>query len=291
MYTKNLRWIALSTLCFLTFALSVPVPLMGQSETAAWGTVPSPNRNDKSNSLQGVSAISSQDIWAVGDYNPGNPVTGRKTLIEHWDGNTWSLVSSPNPSWPGIDLATLAAVDAVTATDVWAVGYSEDFSSLRLNTLIMHWDGSQWTIVPSPNPAGVRLPNQLFSIAAVAANDIWAVGSYGSNSKPLTLHWDGAAWSVVPNNCGSYGGLHGVSAITASDIWAVGEGFSCHYDGSAWTMVPIPQSRPDYFDTLFAVSATRQMMCGGWAKASDCSPDGGCSSIAYSIHWTGTVGG
>jgi hypothetical protein len=42
----------------------------------------------------------------------------------------------------------LSAVDATSATDAWAVGgYSSGSAS---GTLILHWDGTAWTQVPSP---------------------------------------------------------------------------------------------------------------------------------------------
>src|SRR5689334_7239646 len=146
--------------------------------TAAWGVLTSPNRGNLEKELKGITTVSATDAWAVGEYNPGVPptVTGRRTLIEHFDGNTWTLTPSPNPSWSGMDLATLEDTDAATATDVWAVGYSEDFGSLRLNTLAEHWDGTRWSIVPSPNPAGKSQPNQLFGVAVVSSDDVWAVG-------------------------------------------------------------------------------------------------------------------
>jgi hypothetical protein len=143
-----------------------------------------------------------------------------------------------------MDYATLEDVVTVAANDVWAVGYSEDFATLRLNTLVLHWDGTTWTIVPSPNPAGINLPNQLFGIAAAAANDIWAVGEMGVSNDALILHWDGTSWNDVPNDC-RYG-LHGVTVVSPSDVWAVGGSTTCHYDGTTWVTVPSPQPRGEY---------------------------------------------
>ena len=57
--------------------------------------------------------------------------------------------------------------------------------------------------------------NTLNAIDAVAADDIWAVGSPG-----LTEHWDGNAWSVVPFP--STVGLSAVAAVASDDVWALG---------------------------------------------------------------------
>jgi hypothetical protein len=87
-----------------------------------WTTVPSPNPGAYSNSLNGVAAVSSTDVWAVGysyDYYGG----GSDSLIEHWDGTAWTTVPSPNP---GTALNYLNGVAAVSSNDVWAVGYYRD---------------------------------------------------------------------------------------------------------------------------------------------------------------------
>src|SRR5205085_8696320 len=93
-----------------------------------------------------------------------------------------SNVPSPNQ---GRSTSWLGGVAAVSANDVWAVGYSGCCD--RANSLIEHWDGSTWKIVPSPNPGAYD--NELNGAAAVSANDVWAVGTYrNSNNIPsLTL--------------------------------------------------------------------------------------------------------
>src|SRR5207249_687438 len=89
-------------------------------------------------------------------------------------------------------------VDGVASNDVWTVGGSG----------AAHWDGSAWTITPSPNIGAVH------SVDAIASNDVWAVGDGG------IMHWDGSAWTAV-SNPGS-GPLYGVSAVSANDVWAAG---------------------------------------------------------------------
>src|SRR6266540_1214830 len=135
-------------------------------EQAAWGEVPSPNNGTKENELAGLGVVGSDDIWAVGRYNSGRPptATGRDTLSLHWDGTTWKGVPTPNPTWSGADFFTLEDADAVSSTEVWAVGYAEDFASLKSTTLVERWNGSSWRIVPSPNPGGPNLPNPLAAV-------------------------------------------------------------------------------------------------------------------------------
>src|SRR5919201_6257240 len=125
-------------------------PAVALPEDAAWGEIPSPNNGDLANELAGLAIIEAEDIWAVGRYNSGRPptVTGRDTLAMHWDGAAFTIVPTPNPTWPGADFFTLEDVDAVASNDVWAVGSAQDFASLKSTTLIERWDGSEWTIAP-----------------------------------------------------------------------------------------------------------------------------------------------
>src|SRR5439155_6620904 len=136
------RWGALKALAVAAIISWLPATATAAS-LPVWGTVASPNQGSRENVLAGVSIVSPSDVWMVGEYNPGLPptVTGRRTLAEHWDGSTVQIVPSPNATWSGVDKSTLADVAAIAPADVWAVGYAEDFGSLKSTTLIEHWDG------------------------------------------------------------------------------------------------------------------------------------------------------
>jgi hypothetical protein len=199
---------------------------------SSWSVVPSPNQGTTGSELHAVTAISSNDVWAVGHYGCCNLTN---TLIEHWDGTQWSIVPSPNR---GLYENLLLGVAAISANDLWAVGLTRDSTSPNdpTLTLTMHWDGSTWTIVPSPNQGNY---SDLNAVAAISSNDVWAVG------LGLTMHWDGVAWSTVPSP-GGY--LNSVAAISSNDVWAVGYGapgppidhpWSIHWNGSAWSVVPV----------------------------------------------------
>jgi hypothetical protein len=70
-----------------------------------------------------VTALSPSDVWAVGAWGSFQSVTPHapQTLIEHWNGVSWSVTSSPN-AHPNVDSNVLSAVAAATPNDVWAVG-------------------------------------------------------------------------------------------------------------------------------------------------------------------------
>ena len=83
---------------------------------SSWPVVASPNVGAGDNTLLGVAALSPTDAWAVGEA--ADPDGGRRPLIEHWDGDSWTVVPSPSM---GVS-AGLAAVVGISPTDVWAVG-------------------------------------------------------------------------------------------------------------------------------------------------------------------------
>src|SRR5438552_2003403 len=128
---------------------------------------------------------------------------------------TWRTVASPNV---GSEDNSLASVDAVSATDVWAVGNTA--SGDTRSTLIEHWDGTQWTDVPTPHPSRY---SRLRSVDASASNDVWAVGEITRDFKQRTLtqHFDGTSWVTVPSpNQGiSVDYMSSVSVAAPNDVW------------------------------------------------------------------------
>jgi hypothetical protein len=106
---------------------------------AHWTVVPSQSPGGDAEFI-GVAASWTHNIWAVGIRNPNRCGNGPKckTLVEHWNGDCWTLVASPNP--PSGYLNGLFSVSAVSRTDIWAVG-TTDYGS----TLIVHWNGSAWS--------------------------------------------------------------------------------------------------------------------------------------------------
>jgi hypothetical protein len=211
----------------------------------SWSVIPSPNGSNNENLLQSVDAIAANDVWAVGMTGDGGDFW---TLTEHWDGTTWSVVPSPNPNT--IQPKYLQSVSAVNTDDVWAVGFQFGFGDLPTQTFIIHWNGDEWSVVPSPN-VGTN-GSELYGVTAISANDAWAVGNYHTDTfgvyAPLFLHWDGAEWSHVPGPAVSNSILTSISAVSSNDVWAVGtDAFSSashtvtmHWDGTEWSVVPSP---------------------------------------------------
>src|SRR5581483_5377856 len=78
--------------------LLVPLtPSIAQDTT--FSIVRSPSPNVQGNTFNAVTGLSSNDIWAVGFQND-NQLNGSRTLTEHWNGNIWAVIASPNPGSP-----------------------------------------------------------------------------------------------------------------------------------------------------------------------------------------------
>ena len=214
---------------------------------STWTKVTTPVQG-ASATFSGVTAISSTNVWAVGSIGPGPAVRATESpLIEHWNGSTWTTQVFSVPTSGG----SLSDVAASSASDVWAVGHtggtSEDTGQ---TTMIEHWNGTAWSRVSSPNPAGEG--SVLQSVTAISSSNAWAVGYTMTDSgtyQSLTLHWDGSTWSVVTSpNPGGDTNLRGVAGGSASDVWAVGYtgqcqhgGWRCstvamHWNGSSWSV-------------------------------------------------------
>ena len=86
---------------------------------SGWTEVASPNVGGatKINLFSDVSAVSATNAWAVGEHEASNFT--RRTLDEHFTNRAWTAVRSPNS---GTGDNRLFGVDAVTGTNVWAVG-------------------------------------------------------------------------------------------------------------------------------------------------------------------------
>lgn len=185
---------------------------------SAWQLIPGPTA--VGTVLYGVTALGSANAWAVG-------VTGSATLATHWNGSSWTAVATPNVNV----INTLRGVSGASANDVWAVGSSiknpNDGVSAP-STLIEHWNGAVWSVVPSPNVGTGG--NALLAVSARSAKEAWAVGYDDSTGSfpvrhTLVLRWDGTRWSVVssPNaGTGDNWLTQVIASAGATDVWALG---------------------------------------------------------------------
>ena len=252
---------------------------------AGWTVVSSPSRG--SATLSAVAATSARDAWAVGSYSTGGAY---KTLIEHWNGSHWSITPSPNPAGGFHTTNALGGVVAITPTNAWAFGFYEK-ATTSFRTLIEHWNGTKWSVVPSPDSGAGE--NTLGAAVARSATDIWAVGYRGDpgTRRTLTERWDGSKWTIVASPSVGTGDnfLFGAAAAPGGPVWAVGsdsvsfgQTLALRWNGHAWTAGPTASPGDgDRFLQAVATPAARYALAVGSDLA-------GSQTRALAERWTGS---
>jgi len=215
-------------------------------------TLPVP-KDSAAPGFYGAAAVSPDDVWAVGDVSPAHAPS--HAIIDHWNGRRWMIVPGPPAR------SELYGTTAISANDVWAVGavsVSTPGGFERL-ALTLHWNGTKWKQVATPNPATSATPapsvaNYLFSVAGSSSRNVWAVGRYWRQangvrgSRALVLHWNGSGWKLVPSPdfvASHVSFLNGVTAPSATGVWAVGganrkgsqQALAERWNGSRWNVV------------------------------------------------------
>jgi hypothetical protein len=200
-------------------------------------TSPSPSPGTTDAVLIGVACPSKTSCYAVGHYATDS---ARKTLVEHWNGTSWSIVTGPDPIG-----GFLSGVSCPSKTSCYAVG------GYSTKTVVEPWNGTSWSIVTTPNPTGANLS----AVSCRSKTSCYAVGNYSTDSAPKTLveRWNGTSWSIVtsPNPAGAtYSDLTGVSCPSKTSCSAVGFFYTDssfnektlveNWNGTSWSIVTSP---------------------------------------------------
>jgi hypothetical protein len=148
--------------------------------------------------LSGVGAASDSDAWAVGYTCAGLARFHRRcppfrAMTLHWNGRRWRLVRNP-----GLEDSRLLSVTAHSRSEVWAAGRHCAAAGAAFPTgtcshavaLILRWDGTRWSKVPSPS-SSITLTS---AVNPVSATDAWVLGK-DSTGTTVLLHWDGSTWA------------------------------------------------------------------------------------------------
>jgi hypothetical protein len=129
----------------------------------AWSVVPSPTAND--GTLEGVVALASNDVWAVGSMF-STALLWHVPFALHWDGRSWSSVAVPSPTPQG---GRLFGVAALSPARVYAVGQAPGVPSL-----VLRWNGTGWAREATPATGTV------WDAAAAGPGTVWAGGQRGN---------------------------------------------------------------------------------------------------------------
>jgi hypothetical protein len=202
---------------------------------------------------------------------------------------TWSIA----PTEAVGARSEFSAVDALSATDGWAVGGGP---------LVERWNGTRWSAVASPEL--VDDSNGFFLLSGVdatTATDAFAVGTtttFGTTggSTAVVLRWSGASWTRMSLPALKNGSLSAVHALTGTDAWAVGrlepsiafgETLALHWNGSAWSQVatPSPGTRDNVILSVAGSSPSDVWAVGYFGNL----PYGNRTRHSLVLHWNGSA--
>ncbi len=242
----------------------VAAPLAELWDGSSWSPMATPGVPSGS-MFMGVSCGSARFCVAVGsapvEGAPGYEATA--TLLETWNGSAWSVGGSATPFGGA---GVLDGVSCASPSFCVAVGYSEDGSGGGTLSLAETWNGSSWSITPTPDPAtGSGAVNELLGVSCPSSSFCMAVGDDGSASGPVNSTYAFAAiyqagrWSspAVPNAQTGIGSTNELSAVSCpTPVWCLAIGFSAPegtdgagsgelggtteiWGGSSWSIAPM----------------------------------------------------
>jgi hypothetical protein len=202
-------------------ASGATVPWTAHWNGSHWAAVAAPNPGAASTgtAFEAVAVVpGTSQVIAVGTANGRGRGSGN-AFVERWTGRKWVIASIP--SVPG-KVDDLTSVVALSRTDAWAVG---SVYSASPHTLALHWNGTAWKRVTTPDPGN----GEFTSIAGSGATSLWAAGDDQPNGStwttPLIEHWNGHSWTDAnapaapvgkPGHCGLSDGYQGLLGIAAT---------------------------------------------------------------------------
>jgi hypothetical protein len=170
--------------------------------------------------IYGVSALSHNDVWAVG-FVDGISGIGGQAQAFHWDGTKWTLFNTAPPAC----YCALFAVTAIAPNDVWAVGKQINTKKQTSVPIAEHWDGHKWSLAKVPDPStnhDTAESNEFLAVAAVSSKSVWAGGVYDAQdgfSSAFVEHWDGSKWNLESLPPCHRCGVFGISTLPSGKVW------------------------------------------------------------------------
>jgi hypothetical protein len=250
-----------------------------------WSNLATPE-SVKEGDLLDASCTSSSFCAAVGIKGP---FRNESTLAEHWNGLSWSVVTT-TPTF-----GTLSSVSCPASSACTAVGYTEGETAEKTETVVIRWNGSSWSRQSTPNPGSQH--NQLFGVSCTSSTHCTAVGTQysGEGFKTLGMTWNGTSWSAqtTPNPTGALDAeardvsCTSSTACTAVGFYYNGNGplpFAMRWNGSTWSLQSVKLPGETNFGWLYGVSCTSGTFCmavGAYEKI-------GQGTFLMAQKWNGT---
>jgi hypothetical protein len=244
-------------------------PLAERWNGTSWSLLNVPTPSGASGSgLAGIVCTSTSACLAVGfDYVDGT----NAAIAATWNGSKWSVTTLPNPT--GSNASVALGVSCPSASDCFALGSYTDASTMNEYSLAEHWNGSTWTIEPTPNPTDSAGQVEMMSVSCSAASACGAVGWYLSDTngpQGLAMRWNGSTWAaqtfVSPTTATELFGIACKSTsvctavgydTTSSGMQALAEGWS----GGVWAAQSTPVPAGSTGSQLYAVRCLTTTLC------------------------------
>jgi hypothetical protein len=240
-----------------------------------------PAGEDNVTGISSLAAISPHDAWAVGSgyrasYRQCGAVErGQTAIIEHFNGQSWSL--SASPPLPAGE-SELTAIGAIGRSDVWTVGrWWPTVRSCRDRAkpsfdFLEHWNGRRWSLVKTPIP--IRgddvLPIALEPLGASRA--MWLAAEQ-NNGYLVLAELRGDHWHTIP--APPVGPLQlddSISSTGPDDLWASGSndatfaGVVNHWNGRRWSTIRLPGGKSEDPWSVVAVTPGNAWVVGRYVR-------------------------
>ena len=260
--------------------------LVMHTTASGWAVSPTPAGGDSQ--VYGIASAGASRALAVG----ATGVVRTRPLVLAWNGSTWAAESVALPAGMG---GSLSGVRAFSASNAVAVGEWFSFSGGGQGPLVARWNGTSWTAVEAPNPAGCEATFD--AVARVpGSSTVIAVGSClgRSAAAPLAEEWVAGGWRVMHLPGPTYGALYAIAATASGQMWAVGQAGGGRngqmpttplierWNGRAWSVVASPAvSGSVALESVVCVPGSATVWATGRALT------GATTSRAISERWTG----
>lgn len=203
--------------------------------------------------------------WSAGPND--HFVGGDGGVIMRWNGSDWTIMDTPTEK-------SIFSIAGTSPTDIWAVGGDEKTLSDTERSLVMHFDGTQWSHVTPPDFFGSTYV--LKGLTAIAPNNVWAT----VNGGPSLVHWNGTSWQfdLIGGSFFLEGRFYATFALGEDHVFAVGtHGQIIHRYDNTWHLEQKTQEggfTTDILSGIWGTDLNNLYACGNWGQVYKRNPDG-----------------
>ena len=231
------------------------VALVERWNGSSWEVQPLPLPGSEPSGLSAVSCTSATACTAVGGYavldtGPTPDADSGVSLVERWNGSTWSIQRTPTT----LALNGVSCAAPMLCTAVWL--------NLAGDPVALRWAGRGWSLSKAPSGLGT----DFWAVSCPSVKVCTIVGEFNGGSGggyAVVTEWDGLRWRSPPpavsnNDAFSF---HGVTCTSARACTAVGpDAVAVEWNGSHVSSQDFPNV--DWFGGVSCSSRTACVAVG-----------------------------